>query len=164
MGVDKERAALPLLAKTFIKMQDIRGKKVPRYLVDWLNWKGVDGLFEGMLGMTEVRYFQAVQGMALIKSTMDVVDRMVRWEGEAKMMDTKYQVKAKIAELVGKLRTSEVPAIERGTEEVIINLANNMKDKIGEVKRVSSTTSKQVGVELGWGGLNALTFGLAGIF
>ena len=164
MKVGGERAALPLLAKIFMRMGEKGGKKVPMYLVNWLNWKGVDGLFNGMLGMTEVRYFQAVQEMALIKSTMDVVDRMVRWEGEAKMMDTKYQVKAKIAELVGKLRTSEVPAIERGTEEVIINLANNMKDKIGEVKRVSSTTSKQVGVELGWGVLNALTFGLAGIF
>jgi len=164
MGVDKERAALPLLAKTFIKMQDIRGKKVPRYLVDWLNWKGVDGLFEGMLGMTEVRYFQAVQGMAILKKALDEVDKMLNWEGQAKKMTSKYEVKSKIAELLVDLRTGEVHLIERGTVQVLTDRVGQMAEKVGEVKKDAAASPQQVATEVGWGLANALTFGLAGIF
>ena len=155
-----ERAALPLLAKLFMG-KNAGGDSV--YLADYFNNQGVDGMFQQMKGMYEDRWHKAIGGMVTIKSVIDSIQKMLRWDGDAKEMASKYVVKCEIVKLLASLRKLEFPLIERGTEAEIIGRANDMPDKIGEVVKESSPPAEQVANEVGWGLLNSLTFGGAGL-
>jgi hypothetical protein len=182
IGNQFEEAALPFLAKIFVKKDDKEAKRLgkmgPRYdgdrgwdsvfLNDYLKAEGIDGLMQAVIHMQidtfgEMRYIQALKGMGTIKSSMDEIKKLLDWGGVGRMAEKPADVMIKLKDAFSALVTPEVPLINQFTVQKIGRAISELDVKVGDVLKSTEPTAGSQTKEFGFQVLNQFGLGIPGL-